>query len=366
MANRTIERATVRRLSMPLIRPYKLSYRTYDVFEPYLVELTDSSGRQTFGDGQISPGSSGETREGGWSFAQAILDAIIGLDATEAQSMVMARASESPVAATAIVTALEALQGHPLLDITEDVALPLLTPTEAQGRAEIEAEVEACLGEGFATFKIKVGKDVDADLERVATYQATIAGRGTIRMDANRAFSRDDGIRFARSLNPESIELFEQPCDDADWDANAAVAAASVVPLMLDEPICALADIERAGEIEGVGFCKLKLKRFGSLEQLHAGLELVRTCGMEPVLGDGLGSEIQGWMEACVARKTIRNAGEFNGFLKQKDRIFAEPLQFADGAIHLASCYVPALSTAAVARFTTETYEARATPRSRT
>ena len=364
MANRRIERAILRRLSMPLIRPYKLSYRTYDVFEPYLVELTDDSGRVTFGDGQISPGSSGETREGGWTFAQTRLDEIIGLDAADAQSKVMARASESPVAATAIVTALEAAQGHPLLEISEDVALPLLTPTEAQGRAEIEAEVEARLGEGFATFKIKVGKDVDADLTRVAAYQSAIASRATIRMDANRAFSREDGIRFARSLQPDGIELFEQPCDDADWDANAAVAAASVVPLMLDEPICALADIERAGDITGVGFCKLKLKRFGSLDQLYAGLELVRTCGMEPVLGDGLGSEIQGWMEACVARKVIRNAGEFNGFLKPKDRIFVDPLKFADGAIHLASGYVPALSTAAITRLTTETYEARATPRS--
>jgi hypothetical protein len=34
---------------------------------------------------------------------------------------------------------------------------------------------------------------------------------------------------------------------------------------------------------------------------------------MEPVLGDGL-SEIGCWMEACVARTTIHNAGEFNGF----------------------------------------------------
>ena len=51
------------------------------------------------------------------------------------------------------------------------------------------------------------------------------------------------------------------------------------------------------------GFCKLKLKRFGSLERLHEGLLRVRACGMEPVLGDGLGSEVQSWLEACVARK---------------------------------------------------------------
>jgi L-Ala-D/L-Glu epimerase len=55
--------------------------------------------------------------------------------------------------------------------------------------------------------------------------------------------------------------------------------------------------------------------------------------GMEPVLGDGLGIELGCWMEGCVARTTIRNAGEFNGFLKPKVRLFSEPLQFTAGEL---------------------------------
>ena len=123
---------------------------------------------------------------------------------------------------------------------------------------------------------------------------------------------------------------------------------------MLDEPICTLADIDRAAGIDDVGYCKLKLKRFGSLERLRQGLERVRANGMEPVLGDGLGSEIHGWLEACVARTTIRNAGEFNGFLKPHERLFAEPLPFEDGAIVLPAGYWPSLDRQAVERFTLE------------
>ena len=40
-------------------------------------------------------------------------------------------------------------------------------------------------------------------------------------------------------------------------------------------------------------------------------------------------------MEACVARSHIRNAGEFNGFLKPRDRLFATPLGFDRGALVL-------------------------------
>jgi L-alanine-DL-glutamate epimerase-like enolase superfamily enzyme len=130
------------------------------------------------------------------------------------------------------------------------------------------------------------------------------------------------------------------------------VAAASRVPLMLDEPICTLADIDRAATIENVGYCKLKLKRFGGLDRLREGLDAVRVRGMKPVLGDGLGSEVQGWLEACVATHTIDNAGEFNGFLKPHDRLFENPLPFSNGAIALPEGYWPRLDQTAVDRFT--------------
>jgi len=267
---------------------------------------------------------------------------------------VLDRFATSKVAATAFATAIEVLEANPLLDLPDETILPLLTPLNALEPAAIVEEIEAWLAQGFGTFKVKVGKDVDADLQRVAVIQEATRGRATLRLDANRAYSQEDGERFASRLDPEGIELFEQPCDADDWDANAAVAAVSRVPLMLDEPICTLADIDRAATITGVGYCKLKLKRFGGLDRLKQGLDAVRQNGMEPVLGDGLGSEIHGWLEACVARTTIRNAGEFNGFLKPRDRLFVEPMPFQDGAIQLPAGYRPRLDRDAVERFTLE------------
>src|SRR4051812_49580826 len=113
---------------------------------------------------------------------------------------------------------------------------------------------------------------------------------------------------------------------------------------MLDEPICELADVERASTIPNVGFCKLKLKRFGGLDLLREALDAVSGAGMGSVLGDGLSSELCCWMEACVARVTIRNAGEVNGFLKPKVRLFAEPLQFVAGEPVVPPWVLPTLA----------------------
>src|SRR5437588_10427351 len=117
---------------------------------------------------------------------------------------------------------------------------------------------------------------------------------------------------------------------------------------MLDEPICSLADVKRAAAIGNVGFCKLKLKRFGGLDLLKEALDAVRQFGMEPVLGDGLSSELGCWMEGCVASVAIHNAGEFNGFLKPKVRLFAEPLQFVAGELMVPSGFRPTMDLGAV------------------
>ncbi len=340
---------TLRMVRLPLIRPYVLSYRTFTEFEPIIVEVRDADGRIGWGEGHISPGSSRETRDGGWTFCRAHAAAVIGKGTDEAKAIIAADVAASKVAATAMLTAIEMLEGHPLLTVDSEIRLPLLTPFNSSAPGEIEQEVEQRLEDGFRTFKVKIGMAADDDARRVKTIQRAIAGRATMRLDANRAYSEADARRFAVGLDPAGIELFEQPCRAEDWDANAKVASVSPVPVMLDEPICELADVKRAATIPNVGFCKLKLKRFGGLDLLREALDAVRESGMESVLGDGLSSELGCWMEACVARVTIRNAGEFNGYLKPKVRLFGEPLSLVAGDLVLPAGFTPTVDPDALA-----------------
>jgi L-Ala-D/L-Glu epimerase len=344
-----LQELTLRTVRLPLIRPYVLSYRTFTEFEPIIVEVRDRDGRVGWGEGHISPGSSRETREGGWAFCREHAAAVVGKDTSEAKAIIGAHVGRSKVAATALLTAIEMLEDHPLLTPAREIKLPLLTGFNSSAPEQIEHEVEQRLADGFRTFKIKVGKAADDDARRVKAVQRAIAGRATMRIDANRAYSEEDACRFAAALDPAGIELFEQPCRAEDWDANAKVAGVSPVPVMLDEPICELADVKRASGIPNVGFCKLKLKRFGGLDLLREALDAVRQYGMEPVLGDGLSSELGCWMEACVASLTIRNAGEFNGFLRPKVRLFVEPLRFIAGELLIPPGFQPTIDADALA-----------------
>jgi L-alanine-DL-glutamate epimerase-like enolase superfamily enzyme len=76
-----LQELKLRTVRLPLIRPYVLSYRTFTEFEPIIVEVRDSDGRVGWGEGHISPGSSRETREGGWATA------VVDKDTKEAKSI---------------------------------------------------------------------------------------------------------------------------------------------------------------------------------------------------------------------------------------------------------------------------------------
>ncbi len=190
---------TLRKLRLPLTRPYRLSYRTFTEFQPIIVHVRSSSGREGWGEGHISPGSSSETREGGWRFCREHSEMIIGKSARDASEFLTAAMGASKVAATAMITAIEMMEHDLALHVERSVALPMVAPLHAVEQSEIANEVENLLEQGFRTFKVKVGNDVEADLARVAAIQSATAGRATLRIDANRGYSEPVPVFCIRS-----------------------------------------------------------------------------------------------------------------------------------------------------------------------
>ncbi len=352
MRSEKIKAVIIRRVRIPLKVPYVLSYNTFKEFEPIVCEIVLSNGNTGWGEGHISPGSSQETRKDGWQFINEIASNLIGQDPDQAIFQVQNSKNNLPVTKTSITAAIEMAVRSETLLTHKKILFPLLTPFSANEPDAIIEEVEKHIKAGFKTFKIKVGKCVESDLSRLKEIQSAIRGRVSLRLDANRAYSLEQALDFVKRLDPHQIELFEQPCDASDWIANAKVAEISTVPIMLDEPICSLADIERASHLKNVKYCKIKLKRFGSISRLKEGIERISDCGMQAVLGDGLGGDLSCWMETCIANGRVRVAGEFNGFLKQKFSLLSNPIQFREGSVTIPKDYWPNLDHVTLESFT--------------
>ena len=349
----SIHAVTVRVARIPLHTPYRVSGMEFHHFEPIIVEMWDSDGRYGFGEAVISEGYSPESFDDGLRYCRDVAPHLVGKGLEDARALLEPGIADYPTAVSTLFSALDVLGGHPLLDVPETTRVPLLDPVHSHELDALADELEALVARGFRTLKVKVGFDVDTDLERVVTIQTLLDGRAEIRLDANRGFTREEGCRFAAALDPRGIQLFEQPCASEDWESNAAVARVSTVPVMMDESIYGFEDIDRAAAMEGVGFVKLKLKKLSSVDRLREGLERIRAAGLTPVMGDGVATDICCWLEACVARVTLDNAGEMNGYLKLVEPLFAEPLPFADGAIVLEPGYRPRLDSERLERMTT-------------
>ena len=350
-----IEEVTLYQVQVPLTVPYVVSTRTITAFDPIIVRVQNEDGMVGWGEALIAPGYTSETVEGAWQFGLDIAAAIVGRSAEHAHWAIMARLSESPGSASALLTALDMLAAHRVLFPKQDVRVPLLAPLQAHTAEGIRDDVDRLVDEGYRTLKVKVGFDWKEDLERVQRIQKVANGRASVRLDANRSYKQADAIAFSERLDPTGIELFEQPCGSNDWEANAAVAARSAVPVMLDESIYGMEDVRRAAGIDGVDFIKLKMKKIGSVDMLCDSLDEIRRLGMTPVLGDGVALEIACWMEACVAAAKIDNAGEMNGFLKAERPFFTEPLRFENGAVLIPKGYRPEICQDALSQYTTRT-----------
>jgi L-Ala-D/L-Glu epimerase len=354
-----IKHIALYRLRVPLTTPYRLAFGAIHAFDTVLIEARADSGRIGLGEATYLTGYTDETIEDSWMLAQQLAGAYAGLGTETIQASLEPYFDSAPFTATAFNTAVEMLTGEPHLETAVPTRVPVLGLLHATATADIERESAELFGQGYTTLKVKVGFDATRDSAMVKRVQRVVGDRGRIRLDANQGYSRDEACRFAANLAPEGIELFEQPCAAGDWEAACAVARVATVPMMLDESIYGLDDIRRAAELKAARYIKVKLMKLGGLSRLAAAIDTIRECGMEPVLGNGVACEIGCWMEACVARGRIPNAGEMNGFLKPVSRLLKNPLQFDHGAIVLEPGWRPELDPDALARYTVaeETFE---------
>ncbi len=338
---------------MPLKEPYPSAIATLTNLETLLVVVATDDGSYGFGEAAIVEGYTHETRKGGWEFCCKHARDAIGRSCEDAINQWLEHRAHHSHAVAAMVSAVEMAMEHPVLSINSKKAfVPLLAPVNSKTQTLINAEIDRLLAEGFTTLKVKVGFNVEQDLKRLEWIQAKVSQRASIRLDGNQGYSLQQAREFIEKMSTESIELFEQPCLDSDWESAQEIAQSSPVPMMLDESIFIADDIHRAARMRAAQFIKLKLVKSGGLTSLLHDLQTITDNGMRKVLGNGVASEVGCWMEACVAHTAINNAGEFNGFLKTCDRLFEQPLCFENGGVTIPTGYWPSLNMSMVDKFT--------------
>lgn len=92
-----------------------------------------------------------------------------------------------------------------------------------------EKMVELCKNyqqKGFTAFKIKIGQNLDHDIERCKLMREAIGYESTFMMDSNQIFDVDQAIEWVKSLKDFKPLWIEEPTSPDDILGHAKIAAA--------------------------------------------------------------------------------------------------------------------------------------------
>ena len=136
---------------------------------------------------------------------------------------------------------------------------------------------------GCSVIKLKLGGADGRDLARVAAVRAARPDV-TLYVDANAGWSADEAIGEIDRLLAYGVALVEQPVAKDDYEGMGRVQAHCAVPVVADESVQTMADVERLAAA-GVGGINLKLMKVGGLGPGLAILRRARQLGMGIMLG---------------------------------------------------------------------------------
>src|SRR5262245_14623549 len=249
-----IRRIEVLAVSLPMVKPIKMSFEEVKSAENVLVRLETADGVVGWGGAATAPTMTGETVESMTAAIRHLAPRVEGMAADDIPA-VMAHASNflfgNQSAKSAIEMALQdalgRTRGVPVYDLLggkrrERVALLRLVGTGQGTAADIE-ELQRRKAEGPVAFKIKVAlAGARADAERTGALPSWLNGGGGLLLcaAANKGLSVEGAIEYVRAVEDPPLESFEQPVAAHDVEGMARVARASRVKIGCDEGLHSL------------------------------------------------------------------------------------------------------------------------------
>jgi L-alanine-DL-glutamate epimerase-like enolase superfamily enzyme len=153
---------------------------------------------------------------------------------------------------------------------------------------------------GFGTLKIKVGKDVSSDFERVRCVREAVGESVSIRVDANDHYSPEEAIKFINKIECLNIEHVEQPISRYDILGMSEVKKSVNVPLMTDDMVSTPFDAMNVIRLNAADRVKVKVTKHG-LDGAIQIISMLSAAGKKAVLGHVFETGLAAVAEAHLA-----------------------------------------------------------------
>jgi len=295
-----ITHTEIYRFSIPM-EPFVIATGTMHFAQNVLVRIYTDTGIHGVGECSAFPMIVGETQETCLAMAKDFAQILKGknpLEIPERMQDLLAYADHNATIKSAFDMALfdiaaknakqplyQFLGGHKRT-IETDMTIGIDTP-EGMAQTALKYQKNGC-----RIIKIKLGKKVHEDIERVKQIRTAVGDDMILRLDANQGWSFDDALFALGALADQNIEFCEQPMRTWFDDQLPELALNSPIKLMADESCYNHHDARKLINSQACEYLNIKFAKSGGILEAQKIHEEALQHGVKCMIGSMLESRI--------------------------------------------------------------------------
>jgi L-alanine-DL-glutamate epimerase-like enolase superfamily enzyme len=284
-------------------KPYTIAFKTVDEVRNAFVEITLDNGTSGIGSGNPSEYVVGENlTQTLQALEEKNLEFLVGRDIREFHQLtfeVWQKFPKNPAARAALDIALHDVftkyLGVPLVKFLGQKikTLPTSNTIGIKNVAETVKEAGEYIKSGFKVLKVKLGKDLGEDIERIVKLRENFGKDIVIRIDANQGYTVAQTIDFYKKTLHLNIELIEQPLPAKSIQEMKSLPDEIKAKIAADESLISPKDaLELIKPPRAAAIFNIKLMKCGGVSQglkiadiaLQEGVELFWGCNDESIV----------------------------------------------------------------------------------
>src|ERR1700754_2523585 len=279
-------------LRVPLKTPFKTALRTVDKVEDIVVMVHTDYGQIGYGEAPATAVITGDTHG---SIVEAIrhytAPRLIGLNIADLNhiTQLIQRAMEKAACEIAVYDLWGQLYDAPLYKLLGggDPAVTTDITISVDYIDKMVADSIAAVDRGFESLKIKVGKDIGVDIERVRAIYAAVENRALLRLDANQGWTAKEAVYALHTLEDAGVrlELVEQPVKARDLEGMRYVTERVHTPIMADESVFGPAEVMDLIRMRAADIINIKLMKTGGISNAIRIADIAGMFGVECMIG---------------------------------------------------------------------------------
>lgn len=259
-------------------KPYTIAFKTTDLVMNAFVEITLQNGITGIGSGNPSEYVTGEHfKDTETALQEKNLEFLIGRNILEANQLffeILQKFPKNPAARAALdIAVYDALTKHLNIPLVKFLgqkikSLPTSNTIGIKNVEETLKEAKEYNQRGFKILKVKLGMDLEEDIERLVKLREHFGKRMVIRIDANQGYNSKQTVDFYNRTKALDIELIEQPVPAKAINEMKAFPEEIRSKIAADESLLSPSDaLKLVSPPNAAGIFNIKLMKCGGVNQ---------------------------------------------------------------------------------------------------